>query len=113
MLLSACQKQETENNVPKGALLLSAEDFVDHNGQKTSVLDNSVQWCNGDVVVINETEYTVIVDEENHTAYIDPSANPIGLQRYNFLPIPANFSQKDKSEYPRRRRAIGRVSISC
>ena len=36
MLLSACQKQETENNVPKGALLLSAEEFVDHNGQKTS-----------------------------------------------------------------------------
>lgn len=78
MLLSACQKQETENNVPKGALLLSAEEFVDHNGQKTSVLDNSVQWCNGDVVVINENEYTVIVDEVNHTAYIDPSANPIG-----------------------------------
>lgn len=74
-MLSACQKENAQNIVPQGAILLSTENFSSLNEDKTSVLNNSVQWVNGDVVKINDNNYTVIVSDGK--AYIDPSEHPI------------------------------------
>lgn len=72
-LLTACQKEEPHGTLPAGALRLTTESFTGANGDKTSVSGNTVQWRNGDVVNINGTNYTVTVDDVNHTAYIDGS----------------------------------------
>lgn len=78
LLFAACSKEVTSSAIPEGAVRLVAESFVSQEGTKISVQGNTVQWVNGDIVHINGNEYTVIVDDENQTAYIDPSEHPIG-----------------------------------
>lgn len=78
------ENEEGGKNVVS-SLALSAEGYADTD-TRTTVLDNSVQWRNGDAVIlgrgnnIDGCEFTVFVDEDK--AYISGE----GLMNYGFEP---------------------------
>ena len=89
--LAGCGKEgfntQDENEVGEknviSSLALSAEGYA-ATGTKTSVLDNSVQWRNGDAIILGRgnsiegRQFTVFVDEDK--AYISGE----GLMNYGF-----------------------------
>lgn len=66
-LLASCEKDA--DSLPKNALLLTTEKYSDHNGEKVSVSDLSVQWVDGDTVNLNLAPYKVHVSDGK--AYVD------------------------------------------
>ena len=73
---SSCQKENNTEDIPEGAVLITAEGFGGMEGDKTSVSAESVVWENGDRVSLNGADYTVTVS--GNKAYVSGFSSPDG-----------------------------------
>jgi hypothetical protein len=71
---SSCQKENNTEDIPEGAVLITAEGFGGMEGDKTSVSAESVVWENGDRVSLNGADYTVTVS--GNKAYVSGFSSP-------------------------------------
>lgn len=79
MTLSACQKENINNNV----LIIEAEGM--HNGSKLAIAGNASHWAAGDQVLINGGTYTVDVSVDGQTT-VDLSGSPLTAPFYGVYP---------------------------
>lgn len=85
LMLAGCKK-DNPDGIPEGALLLTTEGFVGPGGAKTSVNGTSVQWDNGDQVLIRDTVRTVTVNTERTRAYVAEFEKPESGDYYGYYP---------------------------
>ena len=74
LAVSSCQKENNTEDIPEGAVLITAEGFGGMEGDKTSVSAESVVWENGDRVSLNGADYTVTVS--GNKAYVSGFSSP-------------------------------------
>lgn len=94
LMLAGCKK-DNPDGIPEGALLLTTEGFVGPGGAKTSVNGTSVQWDNGDQVLIRDTVRTVTVNTERTRAYIEGFKKSTSGVYYGYSPHDLSVTTAD------------------
>lgn len=94
LMLAGCKK-DNPDGIPEGALLLTTEGFVGPGGAKTSVNGTSVQWDNGDQVLIRDTVRTVTVNTERTRAYIEGFKKSTSGIYYGYSPHDLSVTTAD------------------
>lgn len=94
LILVGCKKDNL-SGIPEGALLLTTESFAGPGGAKTSVSGTSVQWDNGDQVLIRDTVRTVTVNTERTQAYIEGFKKSTSGVYYGYCPHDITVSSLD------------------
>ena len=99
LLVAGCGK-ESDDGIPASAFCLSTENFASHDGTKTSVLENSVVWENGDKVKLNGDEYTVNVagGQAYVTGFTVPSNDFLGIYPSSLTATATTFTMPNQFE---------------
>ena len=104
VLMTACKKENPNEmvGIPEGAILLTTEGYTNaQNNTKTSVLDETVQWVDGDqlILYIGTERNTPTVTVSDGNAYIGGELAGSGIMHAYYAATPNDYPGSTYTPY--------------